>query len=276
MYCDNCPFYVKPSAGSFAGRCRVCGSATRPDDECLHSSASSGAFPEVLAGLGQDLAESQKEQLLGVMKLLAGVSQGEGGKELREEKIIESPAVEPPSAPKPESQLARPAAMLPRLAFHAVPSGCFAPPETDSQGAVFLYAASLAFDAYGNAAYGTGLCASVPEGWVAVLTPLADITSRDLVMSPSPVFLASGDRSEITVSFKPAAVFCESLRRKPEGGNGYDFVTIPARQDFSPDKRMYPVPDECSFNARLYRVGERICQLRMLPLAISDLATEGV
>lgn len=265
MECKDCVFHKKPMTGAFVGQCRITDTATRPDDECLHSEAGCSFSSLISAAQSAALTEATREKLLEAARILAGTRQKKPHGPFTLDKI---PMEEPATPSRPVSKVATEKTSA---VFHKTVTGCYAPPSANDDSAI-LYAASVRFDPYGNAIYGTGLWLEIPKGWIAMVIPLGDVSLHDLVMSPSPIVITHGMRQEITVSFKPAAAFCECLRRKAESESGYDFVTIPARQDFSPEQRRYPVPDECAFNARIYKIGEPVCQVRFLPVQTLDIS----
>ncbi len=94
-----------------------------------------------------------------------------------------------------------------------------------------LTATSKSYDECGNVVYGTSLAIEIPEGYLGLLLPRSSISTRTLSLSNAIGLVDSGFRGEITCKFKPT-------------------MNHPSRKNGLP---------------REYEVGERICQLVILP-----------
>lgn len=93
-----------------------------------------------------------------------------------------------------------------------------------------LVATSKSYDEFGNVVYGTSLAFEIPEGYMGLLFPRSSISMHTLSLSNSIGLIDSGFRGEVTCKFKPTMHYSRSVQRSRE-----------------------------------YEVGERVCQLVILP-----------
>jgi dUTP pyrophosphatase len=121
-----------------------------------------------------------------------------------------------------------------------------------------LTAIARHFDEDGNVVYGTGLAFEIPEGFVGLLFPRSSNAKKDLVLTNSVGVIDSGYRGEVSFKFKPAAFFADDSYGEPGTvGNitsTFDYTILPKgyHQDHS-------------YGCELYKVGERIGQILILP-----------
>lgn len=130
-----------------------------------------------------------------------------------------------------------------------------------------LVATSRVFDKYGTVTYGTGLAVEIPEGYAGFIYPRSSIFKYDLALSNSVGVIDASYRGEIMAKFRPTLVFVDkdSVGDKFEGTDQTDLdtqeVTFNGRDNSYPD-----IPSGCqSFKPRVYEVGDRICQLIIMP-----------
>jgi dUTP pyrophosphatase len=96
-----------------------------------------------------------------------------------------------------------------------------------------LVATSRVFDDDGNVVYGTGLAFEIPEGYVGLIFPRSSISKYDLSLSNSVGVIDAHYRGEVTCKMKPTV------------------------QDFK-------IRNVDGYH--VYEVGERICQLIIMPI----------
>jgi dUTP pyrophosphatase len=99
-----------------------------------------------------------------------------------------------------------------------------------------LTATSREFDSHGNVVYGTGLAFEIPEGYVGLLFPRSSIAKFDLQLTNSVGVIDSHYRGEVMAKFKMA-----------QGFN--DEISVP----------------------QLYEIGERMCQIIIIPIPDVEL-----
>lgn len=133
-----------------------------------------------------------------------------------------------------------------------------------------LVATSRVFDAEGNVTYGTGLAFEIPEGYVGLVFPRSSICRKDLSLSNAVGVIDSHYRGEVKAKFKPTLVVAYKDRH---GQNENDYigadeteweglvVTFNGRAENYPDVNDGYLP----FAPCLYEVGDRICQMIILP-----------
>lgn len=109
----------------------------------------------------------------------------------------------------------------------------------ESDAGYDLTAVSMELDADGNVSYDTGIAVEIPVGYAGFVYPRSSISKKSLVLTNSVGIIDSGYRGSISVKFKLA---CNWDGMKP--GNN------------------------------LYRVGERVAQLIIIP--VFSLEFEGV
>ena len=98
-----------------------------------------------------------------------------------------------------------------------------------------LVATSKSYDEYGNVSYRTGLAIEIPKGYVGLLFPRSSICKYKLSLSNAVGVVDSGYRGEITAKFKTT-----ETNKVVIGGD----TDIPSSE---------------------YNVGDRVCQLIILP-----------
>lgn len=103
------------------------------------------------------------------------------------------------------------------------------------------------YDENGNVVYGTGLAIEIPKGYVGLLFPRSSNSKQDLILSNSVGVIDSGYRGEIMVKFKPSVLIVSD-----EEGVEYEWDSSQMSVDFAEDFKHY-------------KVGERVCQLVILP-----------
>jgi len=103
-----------------------------------------------------------------------------------------------------------------------------------------LVATSIKSDENGNIVYGTGLAIEIPQGYVGLIFPRSSISKYTLALSNAVGVIDSGYRGEITAKFKPTSLFTLG---------------------YYTDKLQCVLPVE----QQLYKVGDRIAQLIILP-----------
>lgn len=103
-----------------------------------------------------------------------------------------------------------------------------------------LTATSKEFDKFGNVVYGTGLAIEIPEGYVGLIFPRSSICKQDLSLTNAVGVIDSGYRGEIIAKFKPTNTF---------------FMYDDAGQRHIEHKAFCDT----------YNVGDRICQLIIIP-----------
>lgn len=140
-----------------------------------------------------------------------------------------------------------------------------------------LTATSRVFDEDGNATYGFGLAVEIPAGYMGLIFPRSSIAVRDLALSNSIGVIDSSYRGEIKAKFKPTLLFIDRDIAPAhvdidEDGVAHfkdsDQTDIRTQQvSFHGRDGNYPdVQEGCSpFPPRVYRVGERIAQLVIMP-----------
>jgi dUTP pyrophosphatase len=99
-----------------------------------------------------------------------------------------------------------------------------------------LTATSRELDRNGNVVYGTGLAFEIPEGYVGLLFPRSSIAKYDLQQTNSVGVIDSHYRGEVMAKFKMA-----------QGFN--DEISVP----------------------QLYEIGERMCQIIIIPIPDVEL-----
>lgn len=100
-----------------------------------------------------------------------------------------------------------------------------------------LTATSLRFDEDGNAVYGTGIALEIPKGFVGLVFPRSSNAKKPLLLSNSVAVIDSGYRGELLLKFKPSMAM------------------------FSNDGEL----EGSSNTDRIYKVGERIAQIVIMP-----------
>lgn len=105
----------------------------------------------------------------------------------------------------------------------------------DGDAGLDLTATSVKIDEYGNVVYGTGLAFEIPYGYVGLLFPRSSISKQDIYLTNCVGVVDSGYRGEVMAKFKPVS--------KP-------------RHDL--DQQHKEV-------VNIYNVGDRICQLIIIP-----------
>lgn len=143
-----------------------------------------------------------------------------------------------------------------------------------------LVATSRVFDKEGNITYGTGLAFEIPEGYAGFLFPRSSISKKDLMLSNGVGIIDSHFRGEVMAKFKPTLVVVnrpecggigtevddnELIDEDYHGSDETDWetqeVTFHGRDEEYPDNfggGIYP--------PRMYEVGDRICQMVILPV----------
>lgn len=99
-----------------------------------------------------------------------------------------------------------------------------------------LTATSMAFDDKGCVVYGTGLAMEIPEGYVGLVFPRSSIANKGLTLTNCVGVIDSNYRGEIMAKFKPTGYF-KNAQSEPQ----------------------------------IYKVGERIAQLIIMPYPVIDL-----
>lgn len=94
-----------------------------------------------------------------------------------------------------------------------------------------FFATSRFTDEYGNLVFGTDIAVEIPKGYVGLLFPRSSICKQNLYLTNCVGVIDADYRGEITAKFKGAL----------------------------PINRMNPNPIDC------YKVGERICQIVIVP-----------
>lgn len=89
-----------------------------------------------------------------------------------------------------------------------------------------LYAVSRERDEFGNEVYHTGLAFEIPEGYVGLLFPRSSVCKKDMYLTNSVGVIDSGYRGEVTFKYRPV---------------------------------------QCYHNPEVYRAGERVGQIMILP-----------
>ena len=104
-----------------------------------------------------------------------------------------------------------------------------------------LYAESRRLDDDGCVVYGTGIAVEIPKGYVGLVFPRSSIAKKDIMLTNSVGVIDSGYRGEIMAKFKAALPVFPDV--------GLDAVA------------------EVNYTSTLddYLVGERICQLIIIP-----------
>lgn len=102
---------------------------------------------------------------------------------------------------------------------------------TDYSAGYDLTATSRFEDEHGNIVYGTGIAMEIPEGYVGLVFPRSSISKKGISLANCVGVIDADYRGEITAKFKGAL----------------------------PINRMNPNPIDC------YKVGERICQIVIVP-----------
>lgn len=105
----------------------------------------------------------------------------------------------------------------------------------DGDAGLDLTATSVKIDEYGNVVYGTGLAFEIPYGYVGLLFPRSSVSKQDIYLTNCVGVVDSGYRGEVMAKFKPVS--------KP-------------RHDL--DQQHKEV-------VNIYNVGDRICQLIIIP-----------
>lgn len=118
-----------------------------------------------------------------------------------------------------------------------------------------LVATSKVYDKYGNIAYGTGLALEIPEGHVGLLFPRSSISKIDIALTNSIGVIDSGYRGEIMVKFKPTLNIIDFVSDdvnlsviKGQDRDVFDAIDVPAPETYED-----------------YQVGDRVCQLIIMP-----------
>ena len=124
-----------------------------------------------------------------------------------------------------------------------------------------LVATSRIFDKYGNVEYGTGLAMEIPEGYVGFIFPRSSISKQDLSLANAVGVIDSGYRGEIKFKFKPTLAYmtfgvATNSKGIDEDSDSFDFVGIAG--DIQKD----------SIEASIYKVGDRVGQIIILPYPI--------
>lgn len=96
---------------------------------------------------------------------------------------------------------------------------------------------------YSYIEYGTGICVEIPEGHVGLLFPRSSISNYDLALTNSVGVIDAGYRGEVRARFKLTAEAMRKLRVKSD-------VKIS--------------------DLNLYKVGDKICQLVIIPILIPE------
>lgn len=105
----------------------------------------------------------------------------------------------------------------------------------DGDAGLDLTATSVKIDEYGNVVYGTGLAFEIPYGYVGLLFSRSSVSKQDIYLTNCVGVVDSGYRGEVMAKFKPVS--------KP-------------RHDL--DQQHKEV-------VNIYNVGDRICQLIIIP-----------
>lgn len=100
-----------------------------------------------------------------------------------------------------------------------------------------LTATSLRFDEDGNAVYGTGIALEIPKGYAGFIFPRSSNSQKCLLLSNCVGIVDSGYRGEVKAKFKPSMAM------------------------FSNDGEL----EGSSNTDRIYKVGERIAQIVIMP-----------
>lgn len=114
-----------------------------------------------------------------------------------------------------------------------------------------LTAISIDLSRDGQVVYGTGLAVEIPEGMVGLVFPRSSIRNMDLVLSNAVGVIDSGYRGEIMATF-----------------NLLD--TIMKTEDVDLDHVAKHVKQGEYWN--IYNIGERICQLVIVPVPLIEYA----
>lgn len=114
-----------------------------------------------------------------------------------------------------------------------------------------LVATSRAIDRNGNIVYGTGLAFEIPEGFVGMVFPRSSICKKDVSLSNAVGIIDSGYRGEVMAKFKPSWEF----------DSNFDAVNIGGMDIVSMNDE-----NGCS----VYRIGDRIAQLIIMPLPVVE------
>lgn len=105
----------------------------------------------------------------------------------------------------------------------------------DGDAGLDLTATSVKIDDYGNVVYGTGLAFEIPYGYVGLLFPRSSVSKQDIYLTNCVGVVDSGYRGEVMAKFKP--------------------VSKPRRDSDQQHKEV----------VNIYNVGDRICQLIIIP-----------
>lgn len=108
-----------------------------------------------------------------------------------------------------------------------------------------LTATSLSFDDHGCAVYGTGIAVAIPEGHVGLLFPRSSIAKKEITLTNSVGVIDAGYRGEIMAKFKPTQIFTK-----------WNEAYHQTEDRFSAS----------SLKPSMYQVGDRICQLIVIPI----------
>jgi dUTP pyrophosphatase len=107
----------------------------------------------------------------------------------------------------------------------------------DGDAGLDLTFISRTVDVEGNVVYGTGLAFEIPKGYVGLVFPRSSISKKDLYLTNAVGVIDAGYRGEITAKFKAGISYIEE--ENPRFG-------------------VFSKP-------RMYEVGERGCQMIILP-----------
>ena len=99
--------------------------------------------------------------------------------------------------------------------------------------------------------YGTGLAIEIPEGHVGLIFPRSSVSKKDLFLANAVGVIDSGYRGEIKLRFKLEQTF-DAL-------------------DSWVDDQLYYTEDDRKFYANVYKVGDKIGQLIVIPYPHVDL-----